>query len=151
MITFDREIATQRCDACNVDYTVVRGSIFDRGHPFGLYLATCHGHSTPGRVAYLAIGVLDRREPEAAPVAVALEVSAWSGELRQSVVEWAECPWVGAGYLGRRLDREDALAHVLRPVVSQLAGHLLSELAELKAYLEAGDVAAEVGSGSMPK
>ncbi len=134
MLTLDRQVATQHCEACNVDFTVVRGSAFEDKHPLGLYVLALHGHSSQGRLAHLALGVLDRRAPEAAPVAVALEVSATESELRQSVVDWVRSPWASETYLGRMLDRAEALANPLCPVVFHIADHVLRELAEVEAY-----------------
>jgi len=134
LITLDRQVTTRRCEPCNVDFTVVRGSVFEDEHPLGLYVLALHGHSAQGRLAHLALGVLDRRDPDATPVAVALKVSATDREFRQSAVDWAESPWASETYLGRMLDRADALASPLSPVLFHIADHVLRELPEVESY-----------------
>jgi hypothetical protein len=134
VITINRQIISRRCEPCNVAFDVVRGSVFEDKHPLGLYVLALHGHSPRGRLAHLAVGVLDRRDPEAAPVAIALEVSATEGQFRQSVVEWAESPLAGETHLGRMLDKTEALASPLKPVAFQIADHLLREISEARSY-----------------
>ena len=134
MIELEKQVATQRCEACDVDFTVVRGSVVDDGHPFGGYLVALHGHSPEGRLAHVVIGLLDRREPEAAPIAVALEVSGTASEFHHTIIDWAELPLTGETYLGRRLDRAEVLANPLKPVVLQVADRVLHELSEVQSY-----------------
>src|SRR5262245_30983446 len=59
-ITLDRQVVSQHCPDCDVDFTVVRGSVYDAGEPFGLYLIALHGHSAQGTLGHLAIAMLDR-------------------------------------------------------------------------------------------
>ena len=55
-ITLDRQVVSERCSDCEVDFTVVRGSVYDAGQPFALYLIALHGHSPEGQLAHLALG-----------------------------------------------------------------------------------------------
>ena len=62
-ISIDRQLATQRCDSSNAEYTVIRGSAYDNGQPFGLYLVGLHGHADEdGRLAHIAVAVLDETD-----------------------------------------------------------------------------------------
>jgi hypothetical protein len=47
-ITLDKQAVGQHCPVCGVDFTVVRGSVYDGEQPFGLYLIGLHGHSPEG-------------------------------------------------------------------------------------------------------
>ena len=134
MITLDRQVVSQHCDGCNVNFTVVRGSVFEEGKPFGLYLVALHGHSPGSRLAHLALGLLDRARPDLPPVAVAIEVLATPGEFRHSVVNWPESPWASEAYLGRMLDRSEALASPLKPLAFHIADHVLQDLPEVQSY-----------------
>ena len=135
MYTLDRQLVRQRCEACDVQFAVLCGSVLEDGHPFGSYLVGLHGHSSLGPLAQVAIAMLDRREPEAGPVAVALEASATAREVRLTVVDWAQSPWAGETYLGRMLDKVDVVDSPLRPIVLQMADQVLRELPEVQSYL----------------
>jgi hypothetical protein len=134
MITIDRQVVVQHCEGCKRDFTVVRGSVFEEGEPFGLYLVALHGHAPGGRLAHLALGLLDRVQPTMPPVAVAIEVLATANEFRHSVVDWPESPWAHEEYLGRMLDREEALASPMKPLVFHVADHILEDVPEVQAY-----------------
>ena len=134
MISLDRQVVTKRCDACNLDFMVVRGSVFEGGRPFGLYLIALHGHSAEGRLAHLALGMTDHGHPDAPPVAVAIEVLATPTEFRHSLVNWPESPWASEGYLGLMLDRAEALASALKPLAFRVADHVLHDVPEVESY-----------------
>ena len=134
MITLERHVGTQRCEVCSVEVAVLSGAVLENGRPFGSYIVGLHGHSSEGRVAQLAVGLLDRREPGASPIAVALEVSATPREFRIRVVDWAQSPWAGETYLGRMLDRADVVDNPLRPVLLEMADAVLRELSEVRSY-----------------
>ncbi len=134
MISLEKHVGRQRCNVCDVEFTVLSGSVLENRHPFGSYIVGLHGHSGEGRVAQLAVALLDRREPAATPIAVALDLSATPREFRIGVVDWAQSPWAGETYLGRMLDKAEVVDNPLRPVVLEMAGHVLSELSELRAY-----------------
>jgi hypothetical protein len=134
VITLERQVGQQRCEVCDADFAVVSGSVLEDGHPFGSFIVGLHGHLTEGRRAQLAVALLDRREPEASPIAVALDVSATPREFRMSVVDWAESPWAGETYLGKMLDKADVVDNRLRPVVLDMVNRVLSELPEVRSY-----------------
>ena len=134
MISLERHVGKQGCKVCDAEFVVVSGSVVEDGHPFGSYIVGLHGHSSEGRLAQLAVALLDRREPEAGPIAVALEVSATPREFRMTVVDWAESPWAGETYLGKMLDKADVVDNRLRPVVLDMVNRVLSELPEVRSY-----------------
>jgi hypothetical protein len=117
-----------------VDFTVVRGSVYDGDEPFGLYMIGLHGHSPKGRLAHLAIAVLDRSGEKPHPYAVALNVIPLPEQLGFSAVDWAESPWRGETYLGEMLDRAQALASPHRPTFFHIAEHVVRDLVEVQAY-----------------
>ncbi len=135
MVTLQRHIGTHRCRTCNTEFTVVSGPLFENGHPYGSYIVGLHGHSDNGRLAQMALALLDRRQPEAPAVVVALEVSATARELRLKVVDWSQSEWAGDTYLGTMLDGDEVVDSPLRPVVSDVAHRVLRELSEVGSYL----------------
>ena len=132
-ITLDRQILTRNCQDCAVDFVVVRGSVFDGGHPIGLYLIALHGHSAEGRLAHLALALLDNDLSEP-PRAVAIQVTATPEQFGYSIRDWADSPWKDEAYLGVMLDREAALASPRKATVFHVAGHVVRDLPEVQRY-----------------
>jgi hypothetical protein len=135
VITVERHLGRQRCEKCEVEFTVVSGAVLEDGHPLGSYVVGLHGHSSESRLVQLALALLDRRDPAAAPVAVALEVSATPREWRMTVVEWERSAWAGETYLGRMLSRAEVLENPLRPLLLDMADRVLRVLPEVQSYL----------------
>jgi hypothetical protein len=133
-ITLDRQIVSQRCPECEVDFPVVRGSVYDDGEPFGLYFIVLHGHSPQGRLGHLAVAILDRSGDRPQPRAVAMDVISLPEQFAFSVIDWASSPWQREAYLGEMLDREQVLASPHRPTFFHVAEHVLSDLPEVRAY-----------------
>ena len=134
MITVERHPGKHRCETCHVEFTVVSGAVLEDGHPLGSYIVGLHGHSSEGRLAQLALALLDRRDPQADPVAVALEVSATPREWRMTVVEWAQSAWAGETYLGRMLNRAEVVDNPLRSLLLDMADRVVRELPEVQSY-----------------
>jgi hypothetical protein len=133
-IRLDKQVITQRCPGCGVDFTAVRGSVYDGGQPLGLYLIALHGHSPQGRLGHLAVAILDSSGKKPRPCAVALDVVARPDQLAFSAVDWASSPWQGETYLGKMLDRQQALASPQRPTFFHIAEHVVRDLAEARAH-----------------
>jgi hypothetical protein len=133
-INLDRQVLSKRCEACNTDFVVVRGSVFEEGKPVGLYLVALHGHSSKGRLAHIAIALIDAAQPGLPPVAVAVEVVAAPDEFRLALVDWNQSPWAAETYLGTMLDRAQALESPLKPLVFHVADHVIADIPEVQAY-----------------
>jgi hypothetical protein len=86
-ITLDRQAVSQRCPECGTDFTGLRGSVYDAGEGFGLYLIALHGHSPQGRLGHLAVALLDRSEGEPVPMAAAMVVIAMPEQFGFELVE----------------------------------------------------------------
>ena len=136
MIAVEKQLGKQRCRTCGLDFTVVSGAILEDGHPFGSYIVGLHGDSSEGRLAQLALGFLDRRDPGAAPIAVAVKVSATPREFHMTVVDWAQSPWGGETYLGRMLGKAQVVDNPLSPLLLDMADRVLRGLPEVRAYFE---------------
>jgi hypothetical protein len=134
-IMLDKQVVSQHCPECDVDFAVVRGSVYDRGQGFGLYLIALHGHSPQGRLAHLAIAVLDRSAGQPSPVAAAIDVIVLPEQLGFSLVEWEASPWRGERYLGFMLSPEQVRTGPHRETFFHIAEHVVRELPEVQAYL----------------
>lgn len=133
--TLDKQVLSQRCPECDVEFVIVRGSVYDGGEAFGLYLIALHGHSPEGRLAHLAIAVRDLTSAELLPVAAAIVVIVQPEESGFSLVEWEESPWRGEGYLGLLLTPDQVRASPHRDTFFHIAEHVVRELPEVQVYL----------------
>lgn len=133
-LTLDKQTVCQRCAECNANFTVVRGSVYDSGQPFALYLIALHGHSPDGRLGHLAIAVLDLSANEHRPIAAAMIVIAMPKQFGFSLVDWAESPWRDESYLGQLLNRDDARASSHRAKFLEIAEQIVDELPEVRTY-----------------
>jgi len=132
-ISLDQQTKPQRCPECDVEFTVVRGSVYEAGLPIGLYLIALHGHAPEGRLAHLAVAVLDLA---GRPQAVAMTVLATSEQFGYTAVDWSESPWRHEAYLGKMLDREAALASSHWPKCLEIAGRIVRDVPEVATYLD---------------
>lgn len=136
-ITLDKQFGTQRCDECNIDFNVVRGSVYDGGEPVGLYMIALHGHSPRGRLGILAVSLFLEKVGEASvPIAAAIQVVAAPRQLEFSLVEWSDSPWHGHAYLGEMLAPDEVRNHDFRPNFFHVADHAVTDLEEVRGYFE---------------
>jgi len=112
----------------------VRGSVYDAGELIGLYLIGLHGHTPRGRKAHFALAILDGSCNAPPAYAVALNVVATAEQFEYSAIDWAGSPWPHETYLGKMLDRDEALASSHWPTFSHVAEHLVDDLPEVQAY-----------------
>jgi hypothetical protein len=133
-ITLDQQVVSQRCPECAVDFTVVRGSVYDAGQPFALYLIALHGHSPDGRLGHLAIAILDRSGEKPHPYAAAMVMISMPEQFGFSLVDWKSSPWQKETYLGEMLNRERVLASPHRSTFFHIAEHVIRDLPDVRTY-----------------
>jgi hypothetical protein len=134
-LSLNRQVVSQDCPTCAVSFTVVRGSVFDEGEPIGLYLIGLHGHDPSGKLARLAIAVMDRSTTPPHPCAAAMVVRATAEQFTFSLEDWSESPWKGEEYLGEMLDRSAVLESPHKDLFFHIADHVASDLSEVREYL----------------
>ena len=145
-ITLDRQVVSQHCPECDVDFTVVRGAVYDGGQGFGLYLIALHGYTPQDRpLGHLAIALLDPSGGQPVPLAAAMEVVGMPEQFGFNLVEWESSPWRGEAYLGRMLSPAEVRAGPHRPTFFHIAEHVVDELPEVRAYLTGPDTAPDRG------
>ena len=138
-LTLDKQTVENECHECETPFRVVRGSVYQSGRRFGLYLLGLHGHSPEGMLAHLAVSV--RTPGHDVPRAAALHVSAASDQFRFCFVDWKQSPWAEETYLGKQLDREDALKSDCRETFLHIAEHLVRDLPEAGEYFDGAHTA----------
>lgn len=133
-ISLDQQIVAKRCPACDVNFTAVRGTVFVEDSPTALYLIGLHGHRPQGRVAHLAIAVMDQLSTPDHPCAAAMDVVATSTEFGFVLINWDLSPWRHELYLGEMLSPDQVRSSPLRPLFFHIAGHVVRDLDEVVAY-----------------
>lgn len=133
-ITIDQQVVSQVCDHCHETYDVSRGSVYDGGSGFSIYLAGMH-KCLSGRLAHLTIAVREGYQGFQETCAVAMQVWATETAFQMLVVDPKDSPWRGESYLGRMLDREEALNHPLIGTFFHIADHLVAGNVKLNEYL----------------
>lgn len=133
-ITLDRQTVSRECTACNVSFTVVRGSVYSERQPLGLYLIALHGHSPNGRMAHLAVATVNGNSQHSRPYTMAVEVLETPEQIGFRLVDWSNSPWKDEAYLGELLDRNSALLHPHKALVFHIAAHVVNDLPEVQDY-----------------
>jgi hypothetical protein len=133
LITLEKQVVSQQCPGCAVDFSVVRGPVYANGQPHGLFLIALHGHSPDGKLAHVAIAISGPGSD--LPLAAAIQVFATREDFRFSLVDWASSPWEKEKeYLGRLLSPEEVRTSVHRPTFFHIADHIVEDLTEVKEY-----------------
>jgi hypothetical protein len=138
-LTLDRQLVNQTCDHCGRVFHVIRGHAYDNptqapAHVVGIYMVGLHTCNGP-KLAHLAIAV---RAPEpAAESRHAVALTAWASETdyEMAVVDGEASPWRGEAYLGRLMDREEALGSDAIRLVFHVADHVVADNPEVYQYL----------------
>jgi hypothetical protein len=110
-LTIDLQLTTDTCQHCGRVYQVSRGSVYENGSPFALYIAGMHGCEGDPVVA-LAIAIAS---PEGeTPSAVTLQVRPSDTQIEMQIVAPDSSPWQSHSYLGHMLTRDEVLSSSLR-------------------------------------
>jgi len=138
-ITLDKQVVSQHCPECDVNFTLVRGRVYDSGQVFGLYLIALHGHSPEGLLGHLAIAIKDRSSGQPCPVATAMNVINMPEQIGFSLVDWEPPPWRAEAYLGQTLSPDEVRSSPHRPTFFHIAELVVQDLPEVQAYFPGPD------------
>jgi hypothetical protein len=132
-LSIDRQQSSEICDHCGQQYTVSRGSVYNDGAPFALYLAGMHGCGARKSVV-LAIAI--KRERHEKPTAVSIQVWPEESEYKMAVLEPKVSPWRTHTYLGRMLTRKQALASPLIDMFFHIADVVVADNRDVRSFFE---------------
>ena len=133
-ITIDYQVVSRTCDHCHEKFDVSRGAVYDDGEGFSLYLAGMH-KCYYGRLVHLAIAIRGGYKEFQETCAVAVQVAAAEVDFEMFVVDAKDSPWRGEEYLGRMLDREEALESPLIGTFFHTADHIVADNPKVHEYL----------------
>lgn len=135
-IAIDYQVVDQTCNHCRATFQVTRGSAYDDNIGFGLYLTALHAcHS--GRVAHLVVAVRKGYQTFRETCAVAMQITATETDFQMSVVNAEDFPWASESYLGRIMDREEALESPLIQIFFRFADQVVDDNPKIREYFSA--------------
>lgn len=137
-IEFEPSRESEPCACCGESTTVLTRFVYKDGDAFAIYYAR-FARSHPERPVFATVSIGEWGEgssPEQR-VAIALELRSSSSRYQVAVIDAACSPWKDARFIGRTLDRAEALAHPMLSEVFHITDHMCSDDEPLKAHLDA--------------
>jgi hypothetical protein len=135
-LRLDQQAVRDRCSHCGREFSVIRGSAYEDNGGIALYLAGLHSCDGPP-IAHLAVAIRPGYRDNAGPEAILLQVWTTDDSIDMRVTDAVESPWRGEAYLGRLLNRDEALASPLLETVYRIAGRVARDNAAVSEYLNA--------------
>ena len=130
-LTIDAQPASEYCRACKLEYPVSRGSAYENGTPFAIYLAGMHACEKGGSAI---IAVAFRSPGGEPPRAATVQVWAVNEEFQMSVLEPAQSPWLSHTYLGRMLSRAEALEPAFKSSLFRVADAIVHQNRQVRGF-----------------
>ena len=121
------------CDCCGAETTRLTRFVSDDDAAYAVYYAS-FGASHPDEVkAVVSIGMWGGDDASPAD-RNAFPLVLWQNDTEYgvTVVDAAQSPWRDVEFLGRMLDRDEALAHPLIKDVFHVTDHIFAEDAEIR-------------------
>ena len=131
------EPGKEKCDCCGGITTRLTRFVYKDGDAFAVYYAA-FSDNHPDKEIKVAIGMGEWGE-EASPEdrrSFALTIRDGGAQYEVIVVDANESPWHDATFIGRMLNRDEALKHSWIEEVFHISDHILEDDPEVKAYFE---------------
>ena len=138
MLTIEFEPANKSapCECCGGQTTSLTRFVYRDGNAYAIYYAT-FSDSHPDRVVVATVSLGEWGE-DATPeqrVAFAMELRSTASEYQVGLIDATRSPWREAEVIGRKLDREEALAHPWVREAFHVADHMVAEDEPIRSYL----------------
>jgi hypothetical protein len=133
-VNIDYQNISQNCEHCGEMFKISRGSVYENAKGFSIYLAAMH-QCSEGKLVHLAIAVKESYKDFQETCAVAMKIYPTESEFEMTVVDSIDSPWQKESYLGRMLNREEAINSSLIDTFFQIADHIVVDNPELNWYL----------------
>lgn len=137
MIEIELEPAEARtCECCGSSYTSLTRFVLKDGAAHAVYFARLDDAHQSSRIhCLLGLGEWGEGASPQDRVAFALHIWEAGGNSNVALVDAAESPWSEVTYLGRILDRDEALSHSWKAEVFHLTDHMVEEDPEISSFL----------------
>jgi hypothetical protein len=145
MLTFELEPPNESapCKCCGGKTTSLTRFVRKDGDAYAVYYARfSDNHPNRPVVATVSLGEWGGDSKPEQRVAFALEIRSTDEQYSVGVLDADQSPWHESEFLGRTLNREEALAHPLINVVFHITDHMVVEDLPLKRYLDSPTSAA---------
>jgi hypothetical protein len=135
------------CPCCGGQTTRLTRFVYSDGDAHAVYYAA-YSDNHPERFVSVALSLGEWGEKGRPKdrVAFALRIRAVETEFQVMVVDAEESPWADAGFLGRMLDRKEALKHPWIKEVFHITDHIVTEDEDVRGYLDKGAAPRETAS-----
>lgn len=137
-IEFEPPQESAPCACCGGRTTRLTRFVYQDGDAYAIYYALL-ADNHPGHAVSVTVSIGEWGEgstPEQR-VAFALEVRASDSQYQTGVVDAVQSPWREAKFIGRTLDRVEALSHPRIKEVFHIIDHVVMEDQPVHAYLNA--------------
>ncbi|HEY2847323.1 MAG TPA: hypothetical protein VGI80_05845 [Pyrinomonadaceae bacterium] len=129
------------CDCCDAVVTRITRFVSQDEEPYAIY----YGHLSESDAERRMLGLISLGEwgSETVPECrVAFAFRLWPGndKYNVSIFDAAESSWSNAGLVGKKLSREDALAHPWLPEVFHLTDHMAIDDPAIRDFFESESV-----------
>ncbi len=134
--TIDKQVVSKHCPDCDVDFVVVRGSVYEHDEPLGLYLIGLHGDCPSHPLGHLAIAVRNPADSTAMPQAAAMRVESTQDQWQFKFTDWTSSPWKDEHYLGKMLPAAAVRTSPLRETFLEIAERVVGDLVEVQQFFD---------------
>ena len=135
-IEFDQRTDGDPCPCCGGRTTTLTRFVYSNGDAHAVYYAA-FSDNHPGQWVSALVSLGEWGE-DATPddrIAFALQIREIEAEFQVSVVDAANSPWKEETFLGRILDRQEALEHPWIDEVFHITDHIVEEDEDVREYL----------------
>lgn len=131
----DRNEDPEPCPCCSGRTTRLTRFVYSDGNPHAVYYASYSDRHPEKWISVLvSLGEWGEGSKPKDRVAVPLRIRSTAAEYQVSLVDATESPWHGTKFLGRILDRRQALKHPLKPEVFHITDHIVTDDPDVRAY-----------------
>jgi hypothetical protein len=136
-IEFPDPIQGEPCPCCGGRTTRLTRFVCSDGNAHAVYYAM-FADNHPERMVSLAVSLGEWGEDStpAERLAFPLRLRAAASEYQVGLIDAADSPWRDVKFLGRMLDRDEALTHPWKDEVFHLTDHIVMEDRAVKEYLD---------------
>ena len=128
------------CDCCGKDTVRLTRFVLKDGNAYAVYYAQYSKGHESGRVSGI-IGLGDWGETAEPSDRLAFPFEIWvtDGNFNVGLVNAADSPWRDVTFIGRVLNRDEALAHPWHKEAFHITDHMVVEDPEIIAFFSAND------------
>lgn len=136
-IEFEPPSESEPCECCGGQTTSLTRYVHRDGDAYAIYYAKfSNNHPERSVVATISLGEWGEGSSPEQRVAFALEIRSNDHEYQISLIDAVLSPWKEAKFIGRTLNREEALKHPLVKEVFNITDQIVTEDIPLREYLE---------------